>query len=235
MRESLPGAGAVKLTVRIQLRDRRRQSDRRPSSDVRSALSDRTRQARARRSGRLAQRPSPPRGIRVLADQGHADLAELSLVVAGGEDRRSVCREWRAARARRRRRGRLARRPGTRYPGLTRADAADSAGRGLRAHVHGRLPQAGDSRCFLQRSLRDGDLCLPRRQITRPVLRCMTASAGPHPTTVPDRNGHNRRSAARRFAIGLGRQRLRRRLTRNENDALRHHRAHRLRAHRDGA
>ena len=70
---------------------------------VRSALPDRARQVRPGRPGRLAEHPPRPRRLRFRAAQGDADHRELSLVLAGGEARRAVRGERRAAGARRRR------------------------------------------------------------------------------------------------------------------------------------
>ena len=131
-----PGRGAVKLTSRIQLRVRRREPDRRHPRHVRSALSDRPRQAGAGRSGRLANIHHLREGVEFTPVKATPIIGELSLVVAGREDATASTR--RAARCSRAS-------PAARPVGhvgqeidvqVTRAAHAAAAARGrLRAHA----------------------------------------------------------------------------------------------------
>ena len=112
---------------RVQLRERRPDADRRRARDVRSAVSDRPRQAGPRRSGRMAQHPPCSRRPRDHTSARMAGHRQPPCLVARQSTRRPLQRRRRADCARRRRRRLDARRSGDRRAADARDRAADSS------------------------------------------------------------------------------------------------------------
>ena len=104
-------------------------------------------------------------GIELTPWKGLPRHRELSLVVAQRKARCALRRRRRGARPRGGRRRVSARRAGARHPGDEGRHPAAPAGRGLRAHLHRRLPEGGDAGRVLQPTVRHGDLRIPRGEV----------------------------------------------------------------------
>ncbi len=164
LRSSLPGWAVAEAHLRIQLRDRRRESRPTASRQTFDQLYPTGHDKLGLvRPDRLAQHSSPSRGHRDHADQGDAHLAQLSLVVAGEPAPTASIRRAAPSRpASRRRRGEHPRRPGDRRSCVSRAiTPAAPTGWRLRPHHQRRVPARSDARRVIQLSVRDGHVRLP--------------------------------------------------------------------------
>ena len=156
---------------------------------------------------------------------------QLPLLVAGRDARRALRGERRAAGARRRRRRQRARRPGDRRAGRRAPLTPQLQLAGGYAHICSRrVPQAGDARRVLQLPVRHGHLRVPGGEVD------------------DEDNDDRRRTFLKRAPPARPPAALMAGLPAgwvggvyaddspgDDDDALRHHRAHRLLADRDGA